>query len=312
MEKERFERLVHQTRLGFWEPTVRPLTKFRTAEEWRVQRPQVKPADVLAYLISYMRPDLGRTATTLLRHGIEGPSIRGLEEKAAEAVLKEWRADPRPHIWWEALHLLGRHMADGGDYTDPGLARWITRTGREKPPRRKGADEYSFVRRLRGAAALVLVETLPLKPTRARESLRYPAPSRDAGIAEGGSACDVVAEATGVTYAVAEAAWGHLRKEEWIVKDRNDNFALSLDDSCHFLTTFLPADFGRPETIGIGSGRLGGPFQAEPWADLPHRLTAETWARYVPKQLVAGLRLVAPAPRKDRVIDRIFGRLLGH
>ena len=278
MDEQQFRELVTRVSLGLVTPTIFELNRLRTPGEMK-ERPRVTPADVVASLIHHMPTDLRRAVVPFLFIGVDA------DEK---------ERDPRAGVWADALHLLFRKQCTAGDKPDPGLAKWIegrtltvVRHG-DRPKKPKIGDTASFQRRMLASIACVLVRERGLKPTRSRESRRYPKRSGDPGIAEGGSACDVAAVAVGDSFAVAARAWGDAVRKGWLVRDRDDQPNLPNCDGATFpqLRILLPVDYGDPRKWCVSRAVLA-PFLGDPrLTDLPAILTVHAWEAYMPEGLV--------------------------
>ena len=306
MDEQTFDELVLRFRLSFWLPTMTDLLSLRRDREDSIirvdwipgppegdekprqppsarqgdynKRLDVRPDDVLAYVISCLEPHLRRHAVgILLRH------VRKTD-------------DPRRRTWMSALQTLAHHVAAGKEPLDSRLVAVLSEelpkspTEEDESSTGQGPGKVDFERRLSSVGMLVLVSNLGLKPTRARNR-------GDAPNAAGGSASDVVAAAIRVGYTTVEDTWTQALRAGWLTRDAKGVVCLPEDSEVAACTVALPPRFGLPDMYDcIMAGRdpddadLLEPFHADDATSaLPKRTTISAFRDYAPKELFVHL-----------------------
>ena len=156
---------------------------------------------------------------------------RQVEADWPEAAAKYYHtapADSRPEqlsVWllrsaefptvWDALDLIAARLLRDGKPLPRELALWLADKLEKKRRRPQRQGQCPLVNALRNRIIFAVVKRLEadgLTATRNRKKVRTGDPGR--ACAEGGSACDAVGEAFGMSYKNVEQVWGVFRGSE--------------------------------------------------------------------------------------------------
>ena len=322
MDKPAFDDLIERLRLSFWLPTMMELLRLRqdregsisrvdwipeppengekprpTARQADYRRLYARPDDVLAYVISCLEPRQRRSAVCLLVRCVRTTD------------------DPRRSMWMSALQTLAHHLATVKEPPDSTLVAVL---GEELPKispetNKKRRDTVGFEQRLSAVAVLILVSSLGLNPTRARESKRHPERGGETPNAAAGSACDVVAAGTKVSYSKVQAAWTQALDTGWLTKDDMGVVHFPDDRKVTACTNVLPRLFGRPEMIYLFPTRrrasdrdLLTPFHGDDaTSELPKRAVIAAFRDYAPRKLFVLLTRASELASRRSVGSRV-------